>query len=137
MSLTNSPWPGKTKSLPARPGRVWLETSRLGTGKSLNFLYSVQLIIPELEGVGTNHSIYLDKSVVEKNNIWVKYLLESRVVWRGGTGLAHWFSLMKKFLPDCCQALNVLFVLKCIGQDPSANFFQGSVLQTIHKVKAI
>jgi hypothetical protein len=39
---------------PSRPGRVWLSTSRLGTGKSLTFFYSVKTkdqswrIIPEL-----------------------------------------------------------------------------------------
>jgi hypothetical protein len=29
-----------------RPGRVWFVTSRLGTGKSLTFFYSVFVVVP-------------------------------------------------------------------------------------------
>ena len=43
MSLTKLP-PGQELLHYSRPGRVWLVTSRLGTGKSLTFFYSVDVI---------------------------------------------------------------------------------------------
>ncbi len=42
MSLT---LPGREYFNYSRPGRVWLVTSRLGTGKSLTFFYSVLLCV--------------------------------------------------------------------------------------------
>ncbi len=44
MSLTNSPWPGILKLLPSRESLV--SDTRLGTGKSLTFFYSVGKISP-------------------------------------------------------------------------------------------
>ena len=45
--VTNQTLPGWEKFNNSRPGRVWLVTCRLGTGKSLTFFYSVPALPEE------------------------------------------------------------------------------------------
>ncbi len=52
--VTNQTLPGQEQLNYSRPGRVWLVTSQLGTGKAVTFLLQCRQILPNL--LGSVHS---------------------------------------------------------------------------------